>query len=123
MAAFNIRVFGFRGIQQMKNFNPKQFSSDSVYQLVHPYIFAQVLVVNGATPVSSAPLTGGDYDQVTILRVEVPDGQAIRYEINPPTRQGGVVAAGNASQYHSGLDTFYFAPGWTISAVDAASFP
>jgi hypothetical protein len=120
--SFNVRVFGFRGIQQMKNFNPKQFSADSVYQLVHPYEWAQLLLVNGGTPVASAPLTGGRYDQVTILRVEVPDGQSIRYEINPPTREGGVVAAGNGSQIHSGNDEFYFNPGWTISMVDAASF-
>lgn len=120
--SFNVRVYGFPGIQQMKKWNPTQFSSDSVYQLVHPYIWSQVLSVN-ATPVSSAPLTGGANDQVTILRVEVPDGQAIRYEINPPNRPGGVLAAGNASQIHAGLDTYYFAPGWSISMVDAASFP
>jgi hypothetical protein len=112
--AFNVRVFGYRGIRQMDNVLPKQFSSDSVFYLDQPYEFSQLLVADVAA-VSSAP--DAVHDKVTILRVEVPDGQTIRYEINSPGRN---VAAGVNSPSLSGKDQFGFSPGWTISIIDAA---
>lgn len=114
--AFNVRIFGYRGTRQILA-RQTQFQSDSVQVLEEPYEFSEVIATNGATAVSSVsnPAT-----QVQILRVEVPDGQTIRYEINPPSR---AVAAGNASPRLSGVDQFYFQPGWTISIVEAASFP
>ena len=116
--AFSVRVLGFRGITQIPLMLPKQYSADSVFQLVYPYEWSAVLSVTGAAISSAAqsPTT----DKTAILRVEVPDGQSIRFEINPP---GRALAAGTQSPIMSGLNQYYFQPGWTISVVDAASFP
>lgn len=115
-----VRIFGFRGMEQMPVSLPKYFSSDSVYQLVYPYDWKASLTTNGVTPVSaSAPADGGGVI-TSILRVEVPDGQSIRYEINPPTRQGGVLAAGINSPILSGINMFYFRGGFSFSCIDAA---
>lgn len=114
--AFNVRVFGHEGLSQMQLIRPQQHSEDSVFQLTQPYKFSEVISV-GATAVSSA---ANNTPNVTILRVEVPDQQAVRYEINPPSRS---VAAGNSSPILSGHDQFVFQPGWTISLIDAAGLP
>lgn len=117
--AFTVRIFGHRGIEQLHVNNPKAFSSDAIYQLVQPYEWGQALVSNGLTPVVSAPVAAPDATQ--ILRIEVPDGQAIRYEINPTNRTGGAVAAGPNSPILSGINQFYFRQGWTLSIIDAAT--
>jgi hypothetical protein len=113
--AFNVRIFAYRGIKQMVNVLPKQFSSDSVFNLEQPYEWAQLLACS-AVAVSSAPVNVTD-DRVTLLRIEVPDSETIRYEINPPGRN---VVAGNQSPSLSGKDQFSFSPGWTLSVIDAA---
>ena len=118
--AFNVRIFGYRGITQLPIISPKQYSSDTVYQLVQPYEWSAVLSVSG-TPISSSSQPAPDATQ--IIRVEVPDGQSVRYEINPPNRTGGAVNAGNTSPIMSGINQYYFAQGWTISLVDGSSFP
>lgn len=116
--SFLVRIFGHRGLSQMVLTKPKQYSSDSVFQLTQPYEFSKSLLLSGATPDSSTPTTVGDL--TTILRVEVPDGQSVRYEINPSGRS---VVAGTQSPILSGHDQFEFYQGWTISMVDAASYP
>lgn len=112
--AFNCRIFGHRGITQIHETLPKQFSADSVHVLVQPYEFSQVISVSAAAA-SSAPDAG---TRTKILRIEIPDGQTVRYEINPPGRN---VAAGNLSPRMSGFDQVEFAPGWTISLIDATA--
>lgn len=114
--AFNVRIFAHEGLSQMPLIMPKQHSEDSVFQLTQPYLFSEVISV-GAVAVSSAP---NNTPRVTILRIEVPDGQAVRYEINPSGRN---VAAGTQSPILSGHDQFVFAPGWSISMIDASSLP
>lgn len=116
--AFNVRVFGYRGTTQLPVSLPKQFHADSVQVLSEPYEFSQKLTSNGATAVSSTADTS--HDQVKLLRVEVPDGQAIRYEIGP---SGSVRTPGDTSPILSGHDQFEFAPGWVFRFVDAASYP
>lgn len=114
--AFNVRVFGHRGIEQLILNKPRQFSSDSVFQLAQPYEFSEVLLASSVA-VSSSPVSNPN---VTLLRVEVPDGQTIRYEINPPGRS---VVAGTQSASLSGKDQFYFRNGWQISIIDSAGLP
>jgi hypothetical protein len=116
--AFNVRMFAFRGIEQIPNVLPKQYSSDSVYQLVYPYEFAQTLSA-GAVAVSSSPNTLAD--KVVLVRIEVPEGQVIRFEINPPNRPGGVVTADVNSPRLTGNNEYYFRPGWTVSVIDAST--
>lgn len=115
--AFSVRIFGHEGLEQMRLAMPRQHTEDSVFQLTQPYKFSQVISVS-AVAASSAPNT--TEDRVTILRVEVPDGQAVRYEINPPGRN---VAASTNSPILSGHDQFVFMPGWSISLIDAAGLP
>lgn len=114
--AFNVRVFGYRGVTHLHVVLPKQYSADSVAQLEQPYEFSQVISVSGGAA-SSAPDAGS---KTTLLRIEVPDGQTVRYEINPTGRS---VAAGNASPSLSGKDVFAFSPGWSVSLIDAAGLP
>jgi len=115
--SFNVRIAGYRGIQQLATVLPKQYSADSVYVLVEPSEFVQKLTSNGATVVSSSPDAS---PATTLLRVEVADGNTIRYEIGP---SGSVRVPGDSSQSLSGKDQFFFAPGWVLSFVDAANYP
>lgn len=114
--AFNCRLFAHEGLSQMRLILPNQYSADSVFQLTQPYLWSQVISVSGS-PVSSAP---DSTPRVTIIRIEVPDGQSIRYEINP---SGRAVVAGTQSPILSGMNNFVFAQGWSVSLIDAASLP
>ena len=118
--AFNVRVFGYRGIEQMPVVLPKQYSSDSVFQMIEPYEWGETISVSAVAASSSSQAAP---DKTMMLRVEVPDGQTVRYEINPPNRPGGVVTANSNSPSLSGKDYFYFRQGWTISLIDAAGLP
>lgn len=111
-----VRIFGHRGMEQLPINIPKQYTADSVFQLVQPYEFAQTLTSNAATAVASAPTAAPDATQ--ILRVEVPDGQVIRYEVNPP---GRAIAASVNSPRLSGINMLYFRQGWTLSIIDASA--
>lgn len=120
----NIRIYGHAGLARMTVISAGQFSSDSVFQLTQPYLWTQLLVLNGATPVNSTipPIPDGQsLDATTILRIEVPDGSSIRYEVN--TQGGRNVAAGTQSPILTGRDQIKWGSKSTLSIVDAASFP
>lgn len=114
--AFNVRVFEYRGMTQVPHLD-RQHTTDTVFVDTEPYENRQILTTNGATPVSSIAQTGG---QTRYVRVEVPDGQAIRYEVNPPNRTGGVVNASTNSPILSGINRFEFYSGWSLSIIDAS---
>lgn len=116
--AFNVRLYGYRGTRQLPRLGDRQFSSDSIYALEEPYEWAQVINVNGLvmTPAFVSPVA----DLAVILRMEVPDGSAVRYEINPP---GRATVAGNVSPKLIGTDVFPWASGYSVSLVDAANYP
>lgn len=116
--AFTIRIFAYRGNTQMVDVLPKQYSADSVRMLQEPYEWGAALVSNAAVPVTSAANTSAT--RVNMLKVEVPDGQSIRYEVQPPT--GGRAVTVNSPRM-SGVDFFPFYPGWTFSFIDQASAP
>lgn len=119
---FNVRIFTYRGIVQVQQRLVKQFNADSVFLLDDPYIASQVLAVpGGGGAVSSTVFTVPDASQV--LRVEIADGQQVRYEINPngPTATTARIAGTNSPRL-SGFDQFVWAPGYTISLCDAAAF-
>ena len=118
--SFNVRIFAFRGMQELLKVSPRQFTADSVYQLIYPYEFAQVISVSAVAASSSPVADANPSAAVNILRVEVPDQAAVRYEINPPSRN---VVAGNSSPIQSGIQQYYFRGGWTISLIDAAGLP
>lgn len=120
--SFTVRIFGHDGLSRMRvlGSGAGQMSTDSVFQLNQPYLWAQQLVTNGATPVGSTPAalpSGMTRDNTDMLRIEVPDGQAVRYEVNPPNR---AIAASANSPLLTGLNQIKFGSGWTISIIDAA---
>lgn len=114
--AFNVRAFGYRGMRQLSHLANRQFTSDTVYALEEPYEWAQIFSING--DVMTPAFASIANDLAVILRIEVADGSAVRYEINPP---GRVTVAGNNSPKLSGVDVFPWGPGWSLSMVDAAS--
>ena len=52
--SFNVRCYGYRGIVQMPMPMPKQYSSDSVFQLIQPYEWQQTVSVSGTAAATSA---------------------------------------------------------------------
>jgi hypothetical protein len=113
--AFTVRIYGHRGMVQTKILIPQQDSRDSVFLLQQPYEFRAFGVSNGLTPVLLGP-SATIPDVSTVLRVEVPDSQVIRYEINTPTRS---VSADANSPTLSGVMQIMWNPGWTFSFIDA----
>mgnify|MGYP001612348418 CR=1 FL=1 len=116
--AFTIRLHTYRGNTQMMDVLPKQYSADSVRMLQEPYEAAEALVSNGLVPVTSTADT--IHTQVNMIRVEVPDGQSIRYEVLQP---GSARVVGVNSPRMSGIDFYPFYPGWRFSFIDQASAP
>lgn len=121
-APFSVRIFTYRGMVQIQQRLVKQYNSDSVFVLDEPYIASQVLAVpGGGGAVESAVFTVPDDSQ--LLRVEVPDGQQIRYEINPQGPTGLTHrTAGTNSPRLSGFDNFMWGKGYSISICDASGF-
>lgn len=122
--AFSVRVFGYRHMKQLHHGNNTQYTGDTVYAIEEPYEWSVKLTCNGAAP---ATFTAPANDASQMIRIEVPGGQAIRYEISPPGRVTGSPAvpipAGDVSPRMAGDDVIPWAQGFTISVVDAASFP
>lgn len=118
--AFNCRIFGHRGLQQIPISKPRQFNADSVFQVEQPYEFAQTISVSGVAAASAPVADANSGAAVTVLLVQVPDGETVRYEINPP---GRAIAAGSQSPAMSGMNYYYFRSGWSISLIDAAALP
>lgn len=118
--AFDVRLFGHAGLVRMPVIGQRQFSSDSVYQLKQPYLWAQKLTTAGTSTAvaSTAAPTPADktIDPTEVLRIEIPAGQSIRYEVNPPNR---TTSASTNSPIMSGNNQIAFGPGWTLSIVEA----
>lgn len=120
--AFNVRLFGHAGLMRMKVLNAHQLNTDSVYQLAQPYLWASgPLTSNGATPVgftnTNLP-SGQTTDNTDLLRIEIPDGAAIRYEVNPPNRS---ISASTNSPILTGNNQIKFGSGWGFSFIDAST--
>lgn len=116
-----VRIFGYSGTSQIQQAMVKQYSSDSMFVLVEPYEWSQVITLNGATPVSSSVVNP---DRAQILKIEMQDSQSARYEMNPSgPLASNARLAGNASPRISGVDFIQWQAGASISFVDAASFP
>ena len=109
--AVNIRLHTYRGARQVEQTLPRQFSSDSVFVLDEPYLTAQLLAV-GEDAVSSTPANDGG----NVLRIEVPDQQSVRYEINPAGRIAPRTAS-DASPSLSGTTTLPWGNGYSISLL------
>lgn len=120
-APFNIRVFVYRGIRDINTVLPKQFSSDSVKVNDDPSLSSQVVsVANTGQAYESVP----DANDVgsTCAIIEVPDNQAVRYEINPlgPTGSGHRNAS-TTSRRIVGDHIVNWGAGFSISVIDAST--
>jgi len=120
--SFNVRLFGHNQITRLHDGVQKALHTDSIYQLKQPYLWASgVLPSTGATPVTytqTAIPAGQTQDTTSILRVEIQDGQSIRYEVNPPNRS---VAASASSPIMTGRNQIEFGVQWQFSFIDAAA--
>lgn len=122
--AFNVRIFGHDGLARLKVMTQTQFASDSVYHLKQPYLWAQNIAVSGVAAPSAPNVTiptGKTQDTTSVIAIEIPDGQAIRYEINPPGNNPRV--ANTNSPRLTGNNVLEFGPNYTISMIDAAGLP
>lgn len=115
----NVRLFGYAGTVQVEQRMLKHHNSDSVFVRQEPYLWAQNIPLNGATPVPTVVQAG---DQATLVVVEVDDNAAVRYELNPngPGASNARVASANSPKL-SGENIFQWFAGATMSFVDAAS--
>jgi hypothetical protein len=114
---FNVRLFGITGTVQLPSVHQRQWQADSVQTLMLPYQWSQLLLTNGATAVTSArnpdPL-------VRALRVEVQDGQSIRFEVTPPAANATTLATVNSPKL-SGNVNLAFSANMQFSMIDASA--
>lgn len=120
--AYNLRIFGYSGIIQVAQNLPKQYTADTIFLNNEPCLWSQVIAVSGAAAVSAViNLTP---DPTTLVCIEVPDGQQIRYEVQPQGPTGAEArTAGNASRRASGFFNVAWGSGFTLSIIDAAGLP
>lgn len=111
---FNVRIQAYKGVVTAPLNQVRQQSSDSVLLLSQPYLSAQKLPSNGAVPVAAAASPKG----TKLLRVEVDDGDTIRYELEP---NGNGNQAGTNSPSLSGINIIDCGEGWVFNFVDAAA--
>ena len=116
--AGNVRIFGYSGIVQIEQRLLKFANGSSVFLRQEPYLWSQLLPLNGAVPVESvveAP------DTAVILVIEVDDGFAVRYELNPQGPLANTARqASTMSPRLSGENVFQWFSGATMSFVDAS---
>lgn len=120
-APFTVRVFGYAGMVQVQAKNLTQLNSDSVFLLDEPYMWSALIALTDATA-KEMPVQAGD--KANIIRIEVPDDQAIRFEINPhgPGLAASRVASTNSPKL-TGADQFPWYQGATVSVIDASGLP
>lgn len=112
---FIVRLFGYLGVRQ-----ESILARDSVYDLLlalnDHYEFHTFAVTNGLIPVTLGPSRQAPIDLAQFVRVEVPDGQAIRYEIQTPNRSQPADAN---SPLLTGVQQVAWGPRWSLSVIDA----
>lgn len=118
--SFGVRIYGYKGLARIPvSQDGGTFGNDSVYVLDQPYLWGQSLQSNGTTSVAStvAPVPPNhNTDPTAMLRVEVPDGSSIRYEVSAT---GTATNATTSSPLLTGRDNIKFGPGWVFSFIDA----
>lgn len=112
---FSVRIFAYTGIAPVLQPQVVQKADDSVFVLRDPYLQGAKLTSNGATPVPSFAMPKG----TRVLRVEVDDGNTIRYEVLSGANAAGV--PGTASPALSGRELVWMADGAVFSFVDASA--
>ena len=120
--AFNCRIFGYSGLQQMYVSQARRFASDSVMLAEEPPLWSNLAASNGASPVAIV-YNGSGADLARVIGIEIPDGSAIRYELQLLGPLASTARTpGNLSRKLSGFTYIPWSAGATFSFVDAASF-
>lgn len=119
--SFTVRIYGHQGLARVPITNDGgTYGADSVLMLHLPYLWKQALTSNGTTPVNSTVAsipTGLTVDPTRLLRVEVPDGNIIRYEVSAT---GTATSATTNSPTLEGNREIMFGPNWVFSFIDAS---
>lgn len=114
-----VRIFGYRGLARIPvTSDGKTDGADSVYVLHQPYLWGQLVTTSGTSAISVAASvpSGQTIDTTAMLRVEVPDGSSVRYELSV---NNSTVTASASSPLLTGRDNIHFGPGWLIALIDA----
>ena|ERR1700761_5825755 len=120
--AFNVRVITYKGMRDIPRVLQKQNTEDSVFVRDEPYSSSQIVVVSSVAA-ASVP-QAGDASGSALMVLEIPDGQAVRYEVNLSGSTAlNARVAGATSPRATGTQIFHFGNGASISLVDAAAFP
>lgn len=116
--SFNVRLFCYSGIVPAIRPREIQQAGDSVYMLIEPYMQAQKQASNGATPVYFSAVPNG----TKLIRVEVDDGNTIRYEVQMGSNSGtNARAPSTTSPAMSGRDIIPVSDGAVLGFVDASA--
>lgn len=122
--AFNLRIFGYRGVTQIEQRMPKQFTSETVFLMDEPYEWKQNLPIAEGTGAATPSAVQATPDLATLLYVQCPAGKSVRYEVNPQGPNATTArVAGNDSPMLSGWAQLPYSKGTTYSFCDAAFFP
>lgn len=114
----NVRIIGYAGIVQIEQRLLKFANTGSVFLRQEPPLWRQKIALNGATAVSSAVQPN---DTATMVIIEVDDGSAVRYEIQPNGPIAGARAADTLSPRLDGVAPFQWFTGATVSFVDLST--
>jgi hypothetical protein len=111
--AATCRLFTFSGLMTApKASGSKDFSTDSVGLLKYPYAANETISATSSAASSASALSP---EGVKVLLIQVQQGKAAHFEINPPSRS---TAATVDSPIVTGDQIFMFGEGWTISLLE-----
>lgn len=120
---FNVRVFAYRGIREIAQVLPKQFSADSVKVNAEPALSRQIINVAASGQAYESVPDANDAP-ATCAVIEVPDGYAVRYVVNPLGPSGsGHVNAASVDRKMTGTQIVEWGAGYSISVIDASTLP
>lgn len=119
MTTYNVHVYGHQALVRLPVVADSKAppATDSILVLSQPYLWVQTLAVmvnSPGTPVSTT--IDPKQAQTNFIRVEIPDGQTIRFEID---NQASNRQANANSPTLSGKDQIQFGPDWMFSCIDA----
>jgi hypothetical protein len=108
--ATTVKVFYHSGISTAHVAAGTKFASDSVSLLKQPYLSRWSATLSGSAQSSSAAPAG-----TKIAYIQVQEGKAVTFEVNPPNRS---TEADTSSTTLSGETQIEFGPEWTISFAE-----
>lgn len=119
---FNVRIFGYR-LTQVSLSHRRQFSGDAMWIPEEPPLWSAIALSNGVWPVQMS-FDGPGADGAQVIGIEVPQGQAIRYELQPMGPDSrNARKPGTKSRRMTGFEFVEWTAGSTFSFVDAVDLP